>query len=80
MGVTVLVRPREIFQVALDVAGGVEALEDEGVFEAADDVFDDFGLFGVGVSAADDGVEDHDEVEDVFVDFEFGGAAEVEEV
>lgn len=66
--------------MALDIAGALEAVEDEGVFEAADDVFDNFGLAGVMFAAADNGVKDFDEVEDVFLDFGPGGAAEVEEI
>jgi hypothetical protein len=66
--------------VALDVAGGLEAGEDEGILEASNDVFNNLGLLGVGRAAADGGVEDLDEVEDVFVDLGAGRTAEIEEV
>ena len=66
--------------MGLNVAGALEALEDERILQAADDVFDDFGLLGVALAAADDCVEDFDEVEHVLVDLAPGGAAEVEEV
>jgi len=64
----------------LDIFGGLETFENEGIFLAADDVFDDFRLGGVVLVAAGDGEEDLDEVQDIFVDFVAGGAAEVEEV
>ena len=66
--------------MVLNIAGGVKALEDEGVFEAADDVFDDGGLSFVVGPAADEGVEDHDEVEDVSLDLGACGFAQVKEV
>lgn len=64
----------------MEVAGGLEALEDEGILLAADDFAHDAGLGFVVLSAADEGIKDLDEVQHVFVDFAFGGFAEVEKV
>ena len=38
----------------LDIAGTLEALKDQRIFLAADDVFDDFGLSGIRDPPADD--------------------------
>src|SRR5579871_3530360 len=66
--------------MGLDVAGALETGEDERVFSTADDVFYDPGLLRVEGSATDEGMEDLDQVQDVFVDLAFGGLSEVEEV
>ena len=72
--------PWEGLEVPLDVAGRLETGKDEGVLQAADDVLDHPGLIRVMLPAADERVENHDEVEHVLSDLALGGLAEVEEV
>ena len=66
--------------MALDIASRLKARQDQGIFLSSDDVFYDFGLFGIRVAAAYCGVEDLNEVQDVFVDLGFGGSSEVKKI
>jgi hypothetical protein len=58
--------------MALNVPGALEAGQDESVLQAADDVLDGLGLAAVLVPAADEGMEDLDEIEHVLADFSPG--------
>ncbi len=66
--------------MSLDVAGALEAGEDERVLESPDDVLHDLGLPRIPLASADDGVEDLDQVQDVLVDLASTRSAQVEEV
>src|SRR5437660_784234 len=72
--------PLQRLQVPLDVARALEAVEDQRILQAADQVLDDLRLHLVLRPPADERVEDLDQVQHVLMDLVAGGAAEVEEV
>src|SRR2546430_1114153 len=75
-----LSRPLEVLQMPLDVAGALEAFEDQRVLLAADDVLHDLRLPRVGGAATHDAVKDLDQVQNVLVDLGAAGFAQVEEI
>src|SRR4051794_32116783 len=72
--------PLEVLEVPLDVAGALEPLEDQRILQPADDVLHDLRLLPVPLAAADDRVENFDQVQHVLVNLAARRAAEVEEV
>ena len=64
----------------LNIPRALESLQDQGIFSAADDILDNLGLPSVMLAAADDDLENFDQVQHVLVNLAFGRLAEIEEV